>query len=299
MLSVLISLAINLAYPIRGEEWRQPINLALKYSGEVGNFYILWMGVILGLLELGPRLSRRPLYLALAGLAALDTLVLGKRVLLVALLVALLAVGMLTRRVYRLGLLLPMLLLLAPLAVVVFPEKLEERLVATFVSDQETWHTLRDEAREQGVPLGLVDSLDAVPIDPSGRHRLIRWTMAVAGFLKHPVLGVGFWASPWAGIGLTHNQFLQVLAEMGLVGFAALSWMMLAMARTLRQTAVQASGPQGIALRWGLIASAISLVVQSFAGSPLVYFSFMLAFLYMMALLVAGSRLADEGVKQT
>lgn len=299
MLSALIALAINVAYPIRGEGWAPPINLAMKYSGEGGNFSILWMAVALGLLEAGGPHSNRPLYLALAGLAGLGTLLLGKRLLLLGLLVALLLVGLLTRRVFRLGLLLPMLLLLAPLSILALPERLEERLATTFTSDLATWHTLRDEAREQGVPLDLVDALDAVPIDPSSRHRMIRWVMAVAAFFKQPILGVGFWASPWAGIGLTHNQYLQVLAEMGLVGFATLGWMMLAMARTLRQTAVQALGPQGTGLRWGLIASAVSLVVQGFAGSPLLYFNFMLAFLYMVALLVAGGRLANEGVART
>jgi O-antigen ligase len=299
MLSALISVAINLAYPIRGEQWRPPIDLALKYSGEVGNFYILWMAIALGLLAVRRRRPGRSLYVGLAGLAVLDTLVLGKRALLVGLLVALVVVGMLTRRVFRLGLLLPMMLLLAPLAVVVFPEKLEERLVETFTARQETWQTLRDEARGRGVPLGLVDALDAVPVDPSVRHRMIRWVIAVAGFLKHPILGVGFWASPWAGIGFTHNQYLQVLAEMGLVGLAALAWLMLAMARSLKARAVEALGPRAVALRWGLIASAVSLAVQGIAGSPLLLFNFMLAFLFMLALLVAGGRLADEGMTQT
>jgi O-antigen ligase len=214
--------------------------------------------------------------------------------LLVGLIVAGISLAVLARRRIHLGVLLSLAVLMAPLAVLALPGRLQERLAGTVVSDQDTLHILWDDAGNLGVPLALVDSIDAIPVDPSARHRMIRWVIAIAAFLQNPILGVGFWASPWAGVGFTHNQYLQVLAEMGLVGFAALVWLMLAIGRSLRARAVQVLGPQAVALRWGLIASAVSLAVQGIAGSPLVLFSFMLAFLFLMGLLVAGGRLARE-----
>lgn len=293
------SLAMNLLYPVRDEGWAPPVNFALQYSGEVGNFFILWMAVALGLFGLCREGFWRSLSVLLAGFAVLATLFLGKRMLLVGLVVAGIALAVLARRRVHLGLILSLAVLMAPLAVLALPGRLQERLAGTVVSDQETLHILWDDARNLGVPLDLVDSIDAIPVDPSARHRMIRWIIAVAAFLHNPILGVGFWASPWAGVGFTHNQYLQVLAEMGLVGFAALVWLMLAIGRSLRARAVLLMGPQAVALRWGLIASAVSLAVQGIAGSPLVLFNFMLAFLFLMALLVAGGRLAAERGSRT
>src|SRR5262245_6102635 len=111
----------------------------------------------------------------------------------------------------------------------------------------------------------------------------------------HPVFGVGpgqfrAAAAPFvtpslanelgsiAGIENAHNQFVQVLAELGAVGLIAFIWILLAPGRVIaRRIAQKTAPPELTAMSWGLVA----FLLSSLFGHPLlvtqVLFAFFLA----------------------
>jgi O-antigen ligase len=64
-----------------------------------------------------------------------------------------------------------------------------------------------------------------------------------------------------------HNNFLQILAELGVIGFAAMGWVLwTAGARVVRTLAAHPRDP----LPWGMAAGLIAFVISWFGGHPLV-----------------------------
>lgn len=118
------------------------------------------------------------------------------------------------------------------------------------------------------------------PADPSLGLRQAMWRSTWAMVLDHPLAGVG--AGAWEvhvpryqppGSQLetdyyAHNEFLQLLAEYGVVGagvlLAGLAWLLRAAWRTLadRSAAMDAWAPQ----RWVALSSLLALAIVSLAG---------------------------------
>jgi O-Antigen ligase len=121
---------------------------------------------------------------------------------------------------------------------------------------------------------------------PAGLAAQIRWEFAQTSFrmlASSPYFGIGvgqFYARsgefsspellrifPPAKNENAHNNFLQLLAELGIVGFAVFLWILwTATARCMR---LLKEDPHST-LRWGLVAGLLSFVLSCLAGHPLV-----------------------------
>jgi O-antigen ligase len=111
-------------------------------------------------------------------------------------------------------------------------------------------------------------------------ERLALWHKAIMIAQQDPILGIGFGNFPsaqiagqfrWVGGLTTHNVFLTVLAEMGLVGLALFVALIVKTFRNLVAGA-RAYGAPGLSLlSWGFLASMVSYVVgQGMAHGSLV-----------------------------
>jgi O-antigen ligase len=95
-------------------------------------------------------------------------------------------------------------------------------------------------------------------------------------FLERPILGNGFWsftviASAIYGrtVAHTHNSYIQALTEMGVVGFAALLWLVGAMMVLFWQsrTLLQRGGEQRLYWQWAL-GGVSFLLLTAFVANP-------------------------------
>lgn len=124
-----------------------------------------------------------------------------------------------------------------------------------------------------------------------GELMMVGVRMAIA----HPAFGVGpgqfreaasTFVTPWllkiipvtGGVENAHNQFIQILAELGTVGLLAFVWILIAPGRAIARSVGQKTAPpELIAMAWGLVA----FLVSSLLGHPLlttqVLFAFFLA----------------------
>ena len=104
-----------------------------------------------------------------------------------------------------------------------------------------------------------------------GIDRLIIWQDAITIWRGHPYFGVGAGNYQFFDIaygadvaGVAHNQFLEVLAEMGVQGFLCLLWSIVAMGRFTFQRFSAATTSQGKAISLAFIGYYITLIFAGF-----------------------------------
>ena len=109
----------------------------------------------------------------------------------------------------------------------------------------------------------------------SNRSRLLRWGQAVLMFLRHPIIGNGYGAfaiyyeEDTALVGEytaqfqldAHSEYLQVLAELGIVGFVAWMWVIIRFFRYGLRALRQIEEPFYRSLIVGLMAAQFSMLV--------------------------------------
>lgn len=126
----------------------------------------------------------------------------------------------------------------------------------------------------------LLRGIGASQIGPdlsSGRSHF--WSIALQMFLDHPGIGVGFDAfgvaftryDTWSGlfrVEQAHNEYLQMLAESGLLGFACLATFIYSLFRESLQTISQNAGiiSKGSI---GALAGCFGILIHSFFDFPL------------------------------
>lgn len=125
------------------------------------------------------------------------------------------------------------------------------------------------------LPLLLPTILNMIiPGQNNNTDYLLRWQEALNIWQRDPWLGIGagnyqFIASAYgvdAGRG-AHNQFLEVLAEMGLQGFFCLLWMVIAIGCISLQRFKQATTAEGKALTLSYLGYYVTLLMLSFCGN--------------------------------
>lgn len=112
----------------------------------------------------------------------------------------------------------------------------------------------------------------------ANRERLLRWGTAIMMFLRHPVIGCGYgtfaftYVNDPAIIGThlsqyrmgAHNEYLQALAELGLLGFSAWMWIIISFFlygfRLLKRLKNEASFYRSIII--GVMAAELSLLIH-------------------------------------
>ena len=259
------------------------------YRGEFGNYMLLLTGLLLWLAWKSRNEMSRWGLRAAALLAAVTVSFATKRAIVIAAVVMLGATIWLVGRRYRsgamvaLGVVLLATLFALPAAV--------DRFARTFEGGHEDISNITGQAMDMGVAMDIAMAIDELPLDSSTRHRFLRWLTALSAAWRSPLVGWGYYAASWQGFGFAHNQFLSALAEMGVIGLAALVWFLRRLLRTLAgyMTRFDRPGPRALALT--LYPLTISLVVQSVFGDPFYYFKFMSIYWVAVGLLVTAGRI--------
>ena len=145
----------------------------------------------------------------------------------------------------------------------------------------------------------------------SNRARLLRWGAALMMFLQNPILGKGYGAFAQAyradpslvgelskyRMG-THNEYLQVLAETGILGFGVWMWLLVAFFvygfRCLRR--IEDSFYRSVII--GLMSAELSLAVYFLVNNLLAADKIGIPFWLIYGLLPAVGRMAEEQVKR-
>lgn len=126
--------------------------------------------------------------------------------------------------------------------------------------------------------------------------RTIIWKSTIHKFFDHPVIGNGFrssmdmvkYLSPYRKLFSTHNLFLKILLEMGIIGIIAFFIAYLSMLKYAIRAFLQSEQQYVNALAVGFISFFISAFVHSFSGDSFLtpmnnlyvwfYFSFLVGF---------------------
>jgi len=141
----------------------------------------------------------------------------------------------------------------------------------------------------------------------SNRVRLLRWGAALMMFIQNPILGRGYGAfaleyqEDSALVGelskyqmSAHNEYLQTLAETGILGFGAWIWLLVAFFvcgfRYLRR--IEDSFYRSVII--GLMAAELSLLVYFLVNSLLAFDKIGIPFWMIYGLLPAVGRMADR-----
>ncbi|GAC1347198.1 MAG: hypothetical protein NVSMB27_12100 [Ktedonobacteraceae bacterium] len=104
-----------------------------------------------------------------------------------------------------------------------------------------------------------------------GIDRLVMWQDAIAIWQRHPYFGIGAGNYQFFDIaygtdvgGVAHNQFLEVMAEMGVQGLLCLLWSLVAIARCMVQHFFTATTGQGKAIALAYIGYFITIIFGGF-----------------------------------
>ena len=153
-----------------------------------------------------------------------------------------------TRRRFVVGLILAGIVF-SPVLLFVAPKFVKDRVMYTF----------QEERGSETVRVGKV------AFDPSTSARLISFRTAMEGFARRPIFGWGV-----TGYGFMDAQYARVLAETGLVGFAAFAWLLWAVwwhARAVYATRTDAE-ERGLVL--GFLAAFVGLLTHALGSNTFI-----------------------------
>ena len=153
-----------------------------------------------------------------------------------------------TRRRFMVGLIL-VGLVISPALIFVAPKAVKDRVSYTF----------KEEKGSDTVRVGKV------AFDPSTSARLISFKSALTGFAQRPIFGWGV-----TGFGFMDAQYARVLAETGLVGFAAFLWLVWAVWRHARDVYVTRGDPDERGLVLGFLAGFAGLLAHAFGSNTFI-----------------------------
>ena len=137
------------------------------------------------------------------------------------------------------------------------------------------WQSFLPVSVQERINMTTEDAAEGQQFDSSAQDRLVLWHDALELFKRNPVSGTGF--DTYGSMGRvggyrdTHNYYIKVLAEMGVIGlllFLSLLWKMVATGVTLLRTT---NDPfwRGIAI--GFIAMMGSIIVANLFGDRWTY----------------------------
>jgi len=136
-------------------------------------------------------------------------------------------------------------------------------------------------------------------LDDSSEFRVLIWKQSMAMFQKSPLVGLGYGVFRTLGLilGDTHNIYVKILVEQGLLGMFVFLFVIFAFIRTGFK--LYQKGEDGFAkgLGIGLIACITTMLVNNFFGDRWSYFE-LSAYLWILAGLASRLIVLDHVVKE-
>jgi hypothetical protein len=153
------------------------------------------------------------------------------------------------------------------------PDQISERLAFTVT---ERAHTTSVEV------FGMV-------LEPSASARLVAWIDLAQDITKHPLLGHGV-----TGYTFLDAQYPRTILETGLLGFAALMWIIWRVFRTARTLYDTSEDPIERALGLGLVAGLAGVIVHGLGANTFIIVRIMEPFWLLVGLAVVSLLLEEE-----
>lgn len=241
-----------------------------------GGYLTLVIAVAIGLFATAPTRNKRMLFLSIAVMAFIPFLYTLSRASYVALLAAMVALGIAGRRLVVLGAV-AAILVASP---IVMPENVKERVNYTF-------------QRGAGKPLRVAGYDTGLQVDKSTHERLYVWRK-VTFILQH---------APWFGGGVSwetvmDSQYARVILETGLFGLAAFLFLQYRLLRTAREAHRWSRDWLSRGLGLGMIAGIVGIIVHSLGTISFLIIRIMEPFWFLMALTAVVRSLAFEEARR-
>ena len=223
--------------------------ISAPFEGEaepntLGGYFLIILGVSLGLALYIPSTGKRVFYIALAALLLYLSFHTQSRATyagIAPLFLTFLVIGR-NRRAYVIGGLAVIILLFA-INALVLPGVVTARIQHTFKSDQ------RRDTPEVGF----------TKLDTSSMDRVYKTIEVLDAWQLEPILGYGI-----MGLGFIDGQYIRILAESGLLGMMAFIWLMLNLFKRVRETTrITTNDPFAQGLSVGFTAALVAIMVHA------------------------------------
>jgi len=238
-----------------------------------GGYLTLVISVAIGLFIHAPTSKKKLMFFSIAVMAFIPFLYTLSRASYIALLAAILVLGILGRKLLILGLV-AAILLGSP---ILMPEEIKDRVNYTF-------------QRGAGEPLIMAGQDTGLKIDKSTHERIYVWRKV--SFILH--------VAPWFGGGISwetvlDSQYARVILETGLIGLAAFLFMQFRLLRTTREARRWSRDWLCRGLGLGMSGATIGLIVHSLGTISFLIVRIMEPFWFLMALTAVARSLAIDG----
>lgn len=240
-------------------------------SNEIAAFYAMYTFVILAVAFQETNKKLRWLLFAAVAMNAYSLLYAFSRGAYLSSLIALVVFAFLNGKVRLVVCSLLLILLLSTFGAKVIPTAVVERFDSAFVKEEE--------------------------LDESAKSRSVLWDIALDRFVESPILGVGlgnFRKLNSYGKD-THNYYVKILVESGVVGFVGLTVFLVAAFRQGIKLYLIAKDPFLKALSSGFIACMVAMLIGNFFGDRFTYYPLISYFFVYLAMVVKGIEMSKEG----
>jgi hypothetical protein len=234
-----------------------------------GGYLMIVMVAALSLAMYAPRRDARWIMYGLAAVASVPFVMTLSRASYASMLVALVLLGVFSRRYWLVGLV-AVVLLAAP---ALFPAAVIQRVQSTF--------------EPEGVAVEVPVVGSEVLIDKSAYERVYVWQKVRHNLGVWPVFGGGV---SWDTV--LDSQFARVIIETGLVGLAAFLFLLWRITQTSRQAFRWSRDWVAKALGLAMLVNTIALMVHSFGTISFLIVRVMEPFWFLMALVVVSRQIA-------
>ncbi len=234
-----------------------------------GGYLMLVICLALSLALYAPRRDVRSLLYAIAAAGSVPFVMTLSRASYASMLVALVLLGVFSRRYWLVGVV-ALVLVAAP---ILFPESVIQRVQSTF--------------EPSGVAVDVPVVGSEVLIDKSAYERVYVWQKVRHNLTVWPVFGGGV---SWDTV--LDSQFARVIIETGMVGLAAFLFLLWRIMRTSRQTFRWSRDWVARGLGLAMLVNTLALMVHSFGTISFLIVRIMEPFWFMMALVVVSRQIA-------
>ena len=141
--------------------------------------------------------------------------------------------------------------------------------------------------------------LGPIRLDESSTIRLFIWKKAIEAFWQNPFFGLGYWGIRYYLHNTAHSQYLNTLAETGIVGFSAFSWMLFSMLKNATNLMKKAESSFFKALGLGYTAGLVGVLVSCIFSENLEAYHLVGPIWFVTGLITSANRLLSEKVENS